>query len=43
MKLRPDEKLVCIRAWDDTAQRLRGVRKLMEELVALNPGDEETR
>ncbi len=33
--VRPDQKLVIMRAWDDPAQRLLGVRKLLEELAGM--------
>jgi transcription-repair coupling factor (superfamily II helicase) len=32
VKLRPDHKLVYKRAWDGPAQRMRGVRRLLEQL-----------
>ncbi len=35
IKLRHDQKLVAIRQWDTPAKRVRGVRSLMKELVAL--------
>ncbi|MBU0859488.1 MAG: transcription-repair coupling factor, partial [Alphaproteobacteria bacterium] len=35
IKLRADQKLVAIRAWDDIAQRVKGARSLMAELAAL--------
>ena len=35
VKLRPDQKLVFVRDWDDARVRMRGVRKLMEELAEL--------
>jgi transcription-repair coupling factor (superfamily II helicase) len=35
VKLRPDHKLVCTRAWDDTAQRVKGVNRLMQDLAKL--------
>ena len=35
VKLRPDQKLVAIRQWDNTAQRVKGVRSLMKELAGL--------
>ena len=35
VKVRPDQKLVVIRAWDDAAQRLTGMKKTLAELVAL--------
>ncbi|HSK38177.1 MAG TPA: transcription-repair coupling factor [Arenibaculum sp.] len=34
-KLRPDFKLVCMRSWDDTAQRVAGVHRLMQDLAKL--------
>jgi transcription-repair coupling factor (superfamily II helicase) len=34
-KLRPDQKLVYIRSWDDTTTRLKGVSWLMKELAAI--------
>ena len=35
VKLRPDQKLVSVRQWDSPAQRVKGVRSLMKELVEL--------
>ncbi|HEY8189513.1 MAG TPA: TRCF domain-containing protein, partial [Micavibrio sp.] len=35
LKMRPDQKLVAIRQWDDVPQRVKGVRSLMKELAAL--------
>jgi transcription-repair coupling factor (superfamily II helicase) len=35
VKLRPDQKLVAIRSWDNPAHRVKGVQGLMEELAAL--------
>ncbi|MFY9287471.1 MAG: transcription-repair coupling factor [Alphaproteobacteria bacterium] len=35
VKVRPDQKLVLMRAWDDTAQRLGGMKKTLGELAAL--------
>jgi transcription-repair coupling factor (superfamily II helicase) len=35
VKLRPDQKLVFMRVWDDSRVRMRGVRRLMEELAEL--------
>ncbi|MCB9991502.1 MAG: transcription-repair coupling factor [Rhodospirillales bacterium] len=37
LKLRPDQKLVAIRQWQNTAQRVKGVQSLMTELAGLNP------
>jgi transcription-repair coupling factor (superfamily II helicase) len=34
-KVRPDQKLVLMRAWDDAALRLTGVKKTLTELVAM--------
>ncbi|HUY67881.1 MAG TPA: hypothetical protein VMV79_01095, partial [Alphaproteobacteria bacterium] len=34
-KVRPDQKLVLLRAWDDAAQRLTGMKKTLGELAAL--------
>ncbi len=34
-KVRPDQKLVLMRAWDDPAQRLEGVKKALREMAAL--------
>jgi transcription-repair coupling factor (superfamily II helicase) len=34
-KMRPDQKLVLIRAWDEPADRLRGLRKSLGQLAAL--------
>lgn len=34
-KLRPDHKLVCIRAWETPAMRVKGVRHLMQDLIAI--------
>ncbi len=33
VKLRPDHKLVYSRLWDDPPARLRGVRRLLDELA----------
>ena len=33
VKPRPDHKLVTQRLWDDPPARLRGVRRLLDELV----------
>jgi transcription-repair coupling factor (superfamily II helicase) len=35
VKVRPDQKLVMMRAWDDAAQRLTGMKKTLTELAAL--------
>ncbi len=35
VKLRPDQKLVFMRPWDDARHRVRGVRQLMDELASL--------
>ena len=35
VKLRPDHKLVCLRAWDSPEQRLKGTMRLMKEIAAL--------
>ena len=35
MKLRPDHKLVYTRTWDDTATRVKGVNRLMQDLAKL--------
>ena len=35
IKVRPDQKLVLMRAWDDMALRLTGLKKTLSELVAL--------
>ncbi|MDX2027332.1 MAG: transcription-repair coupling factor [Alphaproteobacteria bacterium] len=35
VKVRPDQKLVLMRAWDDAAQRLSGMKKTLGELAAL--------
>jgi transcription-repair coupling factor (superfamily II helicase) len=35
IKLRPDQKLVVIRAWDSADKRVKGVQSLMRELAAL--------
>jgi len=35
VKVRPDQKLVIMRAWDDPAQRLSGIKKILAELVGL--------
>lgn len=35
LKLRPDQKLVAIRAWDDMGHRVKGIRSLMGELAAV--------
>jgi len=33
VKVRPDQKLVIMRAWDDMPQRLQGVKKILDELA----------
>jgi len=38
-RLRPDMKLVLIRNWEDMESRLRGIRQILRQLVALAPGD----
>ncbi|MDB5492660.1 MAG: mfd [Micavibrio sp.] len=35
IKLRPDQKLVAVRAWDGVGHRVKGVQDLMRELAAL--------
>jgi transcription-repair coupling factor (superfamily II helicase) len=35
LKLRPDQKLVYLRNWDDPAARLKGVAGLLQALVKL--------
>ena len=35
LKMRPDQKLVAIRQWDEVAQRVRGVRSLMKDMARL--------
>ncbi len=35
IKVRPDQKLTCLRTWADEAARLKGVEKLLNELVKL--------
>ena len=35
VKLRPDQKLVVMRQWEDTAQRVKGVQSLMRDLAGL--------
>jgi transcription-repair coupling factor (superfamily II helicase) len=35
VKLRPDQKLVVLRAWDGGEERVKGLRSLMRELVLL--------
>lgn len=35
VKIRPDQKVVAVRQWDNTAQRVKGVRSLMKELAEL--------
>lgn len=35
VKLRPDHKLVYMRAWDDATQRVRGLQQLMDSLAKL--------
>ena len=35
LKLRPDQKIVYLRNWDDEKKRLEGVGKLLEALVKL--------
>ncbi|MDP9128110.1 MAG: DEAD/DEAH box helicase, partial [Pseudomonadota bacterium] len=36
VKVRPDHKLVMMRAWDDLAQRLAGLKKSLTELAAMS-------
>ncbi|MGZ9107933.1 MAG: transcription-repair coupling factor [Micavibrio sp.] len=35
VKMRPDQKLVAVRGWDRTTDRVKGVQDLMKELAAL--------
>ncbi len=35
VKLRPDQKLLAVRAWDSVPERVRGVQKLMKQLADL--------
>lgn len=35
VKLRPDQKIVAIRGWEDTERRVKGVKSLMKELAGL--------
>jgi transcription-repair coupling factor (superfamily II helicase) len=35
VKLRPDQKLVAMRMWDSTSERVKGVQSLMKELASL--------
>ena len=35
VKLRPDQKLVVVRGWEGTAERVKGVQSLMKDLSAL--------
>jgi transcription-repair coupling factor (superfamily II helicase) len=35
VKVRPDQRLVFMRAWDDAAQRLSGIKKVLEALAQL--------
>jgi transcription-repair coupling factor (superfamily II helicase) len=35
VKVRPDQKLVLMRAWDDAAQRLTGMKKMLTELAQM--------
>lgn len=35
IKVRPDQKLTCLRVWVDEAARLKGVEKILNELVGL--------
>lgn len=35
MKVRPDHKVVYTRAWDDTPARVKGVQRLMQDLMAV--------
>jgi transcription-repair coupling factor (superfamily II helicase) len=35
LKLRPDHRLVYLRAWDEPADRLKGMRKLLGELAKI--------
>jgi hypothetical protein len=36
LRLRPDQKLVYLRNWDDEASRLKGVAGLLQALVKLS-------
>ena len=35
VKVRPDQKIVVIRSWDDLSQRLDGVKTLLKDLISL--------
>jgi transcription-repair coupling factor (superfamily II helicase) len=35
IKLRPDHKLICLRAWDDPETRLKGTLRLLKDLAAM--------
>jgi transcription-repair coupling factor (superfamily II helicase) len=35
VKVRPDQKMVLMRAWDDAAQRMTGMKKTLTELAAM--------
>ncbi len=35
IKVRPDQRLTCLRVWADEASRLKGVEKILNELVSL--------
>jgi transcription-repair coupling factor (superfamily II helicase) len=35
IKVRPDQKLSCLRVWDDSRARLKGVEKILSELAEL--------
>jgi transcription-repair coupling factor (superfamily II helicase) len=35
VKVRPDQKIVIMRAWDDVTQRLDGLKKILEEMAIL--------
>jgi transcription-repair coupling factor (superfamily II helicase) len=36
VKLRPDQKLVVVRTWDNKDQRVKGVQSLMKELSQIS-------
>jgi transcription-repair coupling factor (superfamily II helicase) len=35
LKLRPDHRLVYLRAWDDAGDRVKGIRRLLGELAKI--------
>jgi transcription-repair coupling factor (superfamily II helicase) len=41
-KLRPDQKLVLMRGWDDPKQRLTGINRLLQELASIAAGTDKS-